>query len=969
MPLHRLVSLPALLLAAGCAGAVIQTQPNVREGGRAVAITVRPDDDHRMIVASETGGLFRTTDGGVTWRHLAGPPNNFVNDVAYASLGPGIVIATTRSRYRALNDGGIWRSTDGGDTWTQPAGSMPPTSRRCPSRPSAWDVSFQPLSRTVWVATDCGLAMSADNGVTWTHTSLDPSSPAAVDSLQNRVWSVRVLTRGSGVAAADDGMWFLSGTNAWTKAASGPTAAEQWTVHALAISPWSGSHYFHAGQGRQLWMTTDGGANWSALSTPMGGGRQVFVRVARASSGDDSKYDLYFGDGVRIHRQTFTHTAATPVQGSWSQLSVDHADPADIAFDVDNRIPILLATDGGLHLTKDKGAKWTFTGGGTGGYNALQITEITGQLVTGSSPHLDLYFGTQDNHIRASADGGATWPALRCCEGFFLRNWPTTVDHQGARFTGTACGGCGNFASNPHLASQVGWGGVPDNDTIPDGNEYEGTPYIIAPDAYVQGGQTDTAGAPFDFFITLSSGSSWSKTYSLVPQPQGPVLITGSPANPTVYQGIRRPGNIPNGGRRYGLMRIASIATTPVIRRADSTGIGSLGILPTMFAWYMAVGVDPNDRDHAIAADVQNGVMVETRDGGVTWQPMPQLTSAVTQNGVFLHQILQFPLAGSIAFDPYDSCHILVGTHQNGVIRSTDGGGTWARISGSTVMPFITSFYFPPTGRIWVSTYGRGLWRLNLGRNASGGRCTKRIRVPVTAADTAIVFELGTGTVRPFRRPGEPSICPRCQYVVVRDGWITALRTSGDSLREIAISGGSVAQVDAEGREVPLAVPNVYLPGDGRVGIAALDRLARPPVRIRAIVLDGVSLRAAILAGDALAIAPPRAPALTVRSATSVAGLPVVRAGERVQVTGRDFFPTPAPGSPVTLLVDGRVVARDVPVRADGLFVAEVVLQGLPGNDVEIVAEQRDGNRLTSERVVVRVVPDDRPEEAPRPPG
>ena len=43
------------------------TPPRVTYGGRAVAIAVRSDSDKRIVVASETGGLFRTFDGGKSW--------------------------------------------------------------------------------------------------------------------------------------------------------------------------------------------------------------------------------------------------------------------------------------------------------------------------------------------------------------------------------------------------------------------------------------------------------------------------------------------------------------------------------------------------------------------------------------------------------------------------------------------------------------------------------------------------------------------------------------------------------------------------------------------------------------------------------------------------------------------------------------------------------------------------------------
>ena len=45
--------------------------------------------------------------------------------------------------------------------------------------------------------------------------------------------------------------------------------------------------------------------------------------------------------------------------GDWRQLKSDHSDPADLAFTPGNTEPLMLATDGGVHLTKDQGKQWT----------------------------------------------------------------------------------------------------------------------------------------------------------------------------------------------------------------------------------------------------------------------------------------------------------------------------------------------------------------------------------------------------------------------------------------------------------------------------------------------------------------------------------------------------------------------------------------------------------------------------------
>ena len=56
---------------------------------------------------------------------------------------------------------------------------------------------------------------------------------------------------------------------------------------------------------------------------------------------------------------------------------LDHLDPADIAFTLGHTEPLMLATDGGVHLTKDQGKQWTLTGSNVGGFVALQVGEMT----------------------------------------------------------------------------------------------------------------------------------------------------------------------------------------------------------------------------------------------------------------------------------------------------------------------------------------------------------------------------------------------------------------------------------------------------------------------------------------------------------------------------------------------------------------------------------------------------------------
>lgn len=941
-------------------------QPNVTQGGRATAITVRPDKDTHLIVASETGGLFRSVNGGAKWDHLGFFPSNFVHDVAYASLSPLTVIATTRARFRAVSDGGIWRSTDGGTTWTQPPGALPAPGRNCPSRPSAHGLSVHPLLLSINVATDCGISRSTDGGATWTHIILDPSAPQRQDSLQHRVWSVNVLSRTSGVAAADGGMFHLDGGGAWRRALSGPAAGKQWVFHAFAVSPWSASHYFHVGNGvgtdRQLWLTTDGGAHWTELDAPLDmNTRQPFVRTARASSGDDATFDVYVGSGVKLLRRVFRHASEGPVAvGNWTTLTSDHSDPADVAFDAEHRLPILLGTDGGVHVTSNKGSSWKLTGGGPGGYNALQITEVIGQEVTGPKPHLDLYYATQDNDIKASADGGTTWPGGRCCEGFHLRVPATSVNHDMPRFTGAACGGCSTFQSKEHLSSQGSWPNPPDGDTIPDANEFNGTPMHVVGDAYLQATTADGQPDDIKYLLTLSAGAGWSPSFTLHGKPRGPLAITGSLANPTVFQGFRVSGVLPNGGAPYGITRVDRVATTPIIERADSVGIGAFGVLKTMFAFYTVYGVSRQDPNRLIAPDVRDNEMKFSRDGGRSWQSYPQLTTAVTDTGRFLFAVGDEPLASVIAFDPYDSCHILVGTHQRGMLRSTDGGNTWSVLKGSAAVRYPTSVYFPTKGAPIVSSYGRGLWKLAISRRDADGKCAFNPQPPrPVVADSIRVLDPGGSSSKAIAGVFDTTTCPRCDLIVVKHGWITGYALEGNALRSLSISGGTVSQLNTSRREVPLAVPNTYLPGELRPGNQRLAQRLRPPLRARALLIENGVLRGILASVNELPVTLTRNPAINAYGAVSGPALGVIHPGERLRIVGQGFLVVRT--SPVRLSVDGQPVSGDgVVIRGDGTFVIDIPARGSVGEDLEISAEQQDGRRLTRVTTSVRVAPSDR---------
>jgi len=690
---------------------VTSFQPNVKWGGRTVAIDVSPGNAAVAIAASESGGMFLTTDSGATWSHIDSLPPFRMSDVKFAPSNSQIVIASAWADSRATNGGGIWRSVDGGATWQKPATSNP----ACSSRASTWGISFAAGGNDVYVGTDCGVAVSHDLGATWAHVSL------------SRTWSVASSPGGIVDTCSDDGHHRSTnnGGSFGTADFIGPAGSIQtcsaFAVHGIVASPFEPNVLFALNVGpvtpapnacsttnavrfRLVSESDDGGANWTQIGQACPS-RPPWVALHPSTDGMANHFDVYFSGGLDTRRQTCSGFGGPGLRCTTlptaANVTVDHADHNGMAFTTSttSNCGEFIVSDGGVHKTTDCGATWSMTGAGSSGYNALQLYEVDGQV---HPSHTDLYMGTQDNDIWASGDNGATWTTDICCEGFFFQVPHSSPSDSGQTVTGVVCFGCSNFQTTAHFS---GFGGWPN----PSGS-VTGNPFLVGPAEYIQFNQPTPPSNTLN--LTTDTGGTWAAATTITQSLSGRPYIAGPPATPTVYQGITKPSSL------VGLVKVTGVGTaTPTVSNAD-TGLSSIGgycmgfqtfVCPTVF------GVDPSNPQHLIAADLGSNQMKVSIDGGASWNVDSVLTTLVTGNGQFRFFEPNFGLqAHTIAFDPANGNRILVGTEANGVIASLDGGQTWGPMFQSNQASGITSFFFDEVQNdVLVSTYGRGLWKLS----------------------------------------------------------------------------------------------------------------------------------------------------------------------------------------------------------------------------------------------------------------
>ncbi|RLE27354.1 MAG: hypothetical protein DRJ65_03105 [Acidobacteria bacterium] len=752
------------------------TDPDGATGGRVNGIGVDPVDNQVYYAATEWGGIYKTTDGGLTWGRLNAHNPNATWNVKVDPNNSNRVYATSSFDGRVNSLAGINISTNGGASWTHP--NIPDPSGLCSSTSlaehSAFGVAIDPDTPSdVYIGTRCGVAVSTDSGATWTRVEAD----ATQDGSDGTVWDVVVHDNGTIDVCGNNGHFrSTNGGGSWTTGSGLPTG-----VCSIAVSPDEANVLFVT-VGANIYESDDGGTTWTNLGTPDSRrqGRIPFVATnQRSDDGDDDRFDLWFGD-VHLYRgkcisnpdggglrcpQAVTgppgNSPPTDWAGPYTRSNGGHDDVGDIVFDSATSVdacPTIFSCDGGVYYNT-KGAS---PGCQTPAWeqpnttpHALWLWALAGNdNATATSE--DLYFGVQDNGTFGATDGGAsppTWNNSMCCDGFDF-----AADNSNALYTMCCGGGRRNnlYLGNPGLVSS------PQVNTYPTDGLLPG---FIFPDIIDNFGQdqfvvitrnctTFPNGIDDDGDGQIDEADEVRGCSGVNGGDGGIYITTDVTANPIVWTELGNATEPPTGGGGTGACAVkASLdGATPTfyvqagtcdgrgqdrLWRFDGTNPGGSWTQVNLPAGRAGIfDVDPNDPERLfIAANSNPPRMMVSPNGGATWDNLPELDDLMTGSGDYLYlnsfgptsstNFSGYPQPSLVAFDAEDPNIMAAGGRDSGVFLSTDNGDDWVAISnpdstgGSTPhLPQPWYAYFDhesPGGRdisLYVGTRGRGVWRV-----------------------------------------------------------------------------------------------------------------------------------------------------------------------------------------------------------------------------------------------------------------
>ncbi|MBU1985450.1 T9SS type A sorting domain-containing protein, partial [bacterium] len=398
-------------------------------GGRVADIVGHPTNQNVFYVASASGGVFKTVSGGTAWTCVFGEEaGTSMGALAMDTAHPDTVYVGTGEACSAgysYFGTGIYRTTDGGLSW-QHRGL---TDSRYIAR-----IALDPTNpQKVWVAAmgelyitggERGVYLSTDGGQTWEPSLFVNDStgacdvvvhPTNPDTIFAATWQ-RIRSpeyrqaggRGSGIYRTTDG------GDTWQRLTDGlPPAGNDVGRIGLAISRSNPNVLYacyadHPGYFLGVFRSIDGGETWGRVND--GDLSEIY-----------SNFGWYFGDiRVRPDNENMVFVLGVDLFRStnggqnWQQIGNNvHVDHHAMWFDPAQPTRILLGNDGGVYRSTSNGNSWTFLGG-------LPINQFYAATVDFQHPERR-YGGTQDNGTLRTMTGAlGDWDHIHGGDGFYV---------------------------------------------------------------------------------------------------------------------------------------------------------------------------------------------------------------------------------------------------------------------------------------------------------------------------------------------------------------------------------------------------------------------------------------------------------------------------------------------------------------------------------------------------------------------
>ena len=340
-------------------------------GGRAVAVAGVPGGGSTFYFGSVDGGVWKTTDAGVTWMPIFdGQPIASIGALAVAPSNPNVLYAGTgESDIRsALSSGdGVYKSTDGGQTWRNIGLRNSRQISRIVVDPRNADVVYVGALGHAYGPNDTrGAFKSSDGGATWTRV-LDKGPNVGVSDLALAAATPNILFAGTWnthrppwstyapLQGPGGGLYRTTDSGAtWTQLTGKGLPDGDWGRVGVALSPDGKRVYalIDAGKKSGLYRSDDGGDSWTLANSDSRLTSRAWYFMGITI--DPNNPDVIYMPNVALYRsedggKTITIVRGAPGGDDYHQIWIDPKDSSHM----------VLGTDQGTTVSVNRGQTWS----------------------------------------------------------------------------------------------------------------------------------------------------------------------------------------------------------------------------------------------------------------------------------------------------------------------------------------------------------------------------------------------------------------------------------------------------------------------------------------------------------------------------------------------------------------------------------------------------------------------------------
>ena len=333
-------------------------------GNRIAAVAGVPGDPSIYYVGASSGGVWKTTDGGIRWTPVFdSQPVAAIGALAVAPSDPSTVWAGTGEAW-AIRDidvmgDGVYKSVDAGQTWSHMGLDETGRIARVLVHPRNPEIVFVcAVGRTTGPQQERGVFRTTDGGQHWERVlfvdentgcsglAMDPNNPrtlfAGTWQVEMHTWAMFSGGPGSGVFVSRDG------GSKWTRIEGHGLPKSPLGKIDVAVAPSNSNRVYALIQTKDqgsLWRSDDGGESWRVVNWQRGliGRAGYYIRLAVSPTNENEVLvaDSAFWqstDGGETFRET-------PWGGDTHDIWIDPLNPDRFA----------ITDDGGVLITTQHG--------------------------------------------------------------------------------------------------------------------------------------------------------------------------------------------------------------------------------------------------------------------------------------------------------------------------------------------------------------------------------------------------------------------------------------------------------------------------------------------------------------------------------------------------------------------------------------------------------------------------------------